>query len=377
MDHRNLKKKGIMGLFLLIVLFSPGCRVTYIFHAAIGQFQLLHGSIPVEEALKHDALSREQKDRLGLVADIKVFGEKRLGLERSRSYETVYLKSRQGPIYYVSACPKDSLRRVTWWFPIVGDMPYLGFFDLERAREEKRGLIKKDLDVIIGMAEAYSTLGWFRDPVTRNLIEGSTRDLVEVNPVTRNLIEGSTRDLVEVILHEMTHTTLYVKGQGPFNEGLANLVGKKGTLLFFKETYGSTHPFTLEARKTIADERIFASFLASLLKKLEALYSSPITYQEKLDQREKIFSGALQDFGRLKNRLQTNRFLFFGCRGLDNAYLMSVGLYHRHFHTFEAILEKKGNSIHDMLTFFKDMTGKNGDMLEMARASLNRESQNR
>ena len=359
MDHWNLKKRGIMGFLLLMVLFSPGCRVTYIFHAAIGQFQLLHGSIPLEEALKHDSLSLEQKDRLSLVAAIKAFGEKRLGLERSHSYETVYLKSRRGPIYYVSACPKDSLRRVTWWFPIVGDMPYLGFFDLERAREKKKGLIKKDLDVIIGMAEAYSTLGWFRDPVTRNLIE------------------GSTWDLVEVILHEMTHTTLYVKGQGPFNEGLANLVGKKGTLLFLKETFGSTHPFTLEARKTIEDERIFSFFLASLLKKLEALYRSPITYQEKLNRREKIFSSALKDFGRLKNRLQTYRFSFFGRRGLDNAYLMSVGLYHRHFHTFEAILEKKGNSIPEMLTFFKDMNGKNGDMLEMARAWLNCESQNR
>jgi len=357
MDYGNSKKKGIIGLLLLILLFSPGCRIIYLFHAATGQFRLLHGAIPVEEALKHDSLSREQKDRLSLVAAIKAFGEKRLALKKSRNYETVYLKSRQGPIYYVSACPKDSLTRVTWWFPIVGDMPYLGFFDLERAREEKWGMIKKDLDVIIGMADAYSTLGWFRDPVTLNLIE------------------GSTEDLVEVILHEMTHTTLYVKGQGPFNEGLANLVGKMGALLFLRQTYGPSHPFTMEAGKSIEDERIFSSFLASLLKKLEALYCSPITYQEKVEQREKLFAGALKDFGRLKNRLQTDRFSFFGSRGLDNAYLMSVGLYHRHFHTFEAILEKKGNSIKEMLAFFKDMVEENGDMLGRAKVWLNCESQ--
>ena len=356
MEQRDFIKKRIIGLLLILFILS-GCRLTYLFHAATGQFRLLHGAIPVEEALKHDSLSREQKDRLNLVSAIKTFGEKRLGLKKSHSYETVYLKSRQGPVYYVSACPKDSLTAVTWWFPIVGNMPYLGFFDVGRAREEKEGLLKKDLDVIIGIADAYSTLGWFRDPVTLNLIQ------------------GSTEDLVEVILHEMTHATLYVQGQGSFNEGLANLVGKLGALLFLKQTYGPTHSFTIEAEKLIEDERIFSSFIASLLKKLEALYRLPITYQEKLEQREKVFSAALKDFGRIKNRLQTDRFSFFGARGLDNAYLMSIGLYHRHFNAFEAILESKGNSISEMLVFFMDMAEEDGDMVERAEAWLTSESQ--
>jgi predicted aminopeptidase len=148
-----------------------------------------------------------------------------------------------------------------------------------------------------------------------------------------------------------------------------------GALLFLKQTYGPRHPFTLGAGKSIEDERIFSFFLASLLKQLEALYRSPITYEEKVDQREKLFSRALKDFGRLKNRLQTDRFLFFGSRRLDNAYLMSLGLYHRHFHTFEAILEQKGNSIKEMLAFFKDMAEANGDMVERAKNWLNCASQ--
>ncbi|MCP4667727.1 MAG: aminopeptidase [Deltaproteobacteria bacterium] len=357
MGYRDIIKKGIIGLLLLMVLFLPGCRLTYLFHAAKGQFRLLYGAIPVEEALQQDALSREQKGRLRLVAGIKAFGEKRLGLKKSRSYETVYLKSSQVPAYCVSACSKDSLTPVTWWFPIVGDMPYLGFFDLIRAREEKKELIKKDLDVIIGMADAYSTLGWFRDPVTLNLIK------------------GSTMELVEIILHEMTHTTLYVKGQASFNEGLANLVGKTGALVFLRQTFGPTHPFTMEARKSIEDERIFSSFLASLLKRLEALYGSSMAYRDKLEQRKKIFSQALQDYQGLKDRFQTDRFLFFGSRGLDNAYLMSVGLYHRHFHAFEAILEKKGHSIKEMLAFLSDMAADDGDMLGRAKAWLDGESQ--
>ena len=122
---------------------------------------------------------------------------------------------------------------VTWWFPVVGNMPYLGFFDLEKARAEKEKWVQKDLDVIIGRADAYSTLGWFQDPVTRNLLQ------------------GSQVDLAETILHEMTHTTLYVKGQGAFNEGLAVLVGKVGTHRFMEKTYGPSHPLTIQAIKEL------------------------------------------------------------------------------------------------------------------------------
>jgi predicted aminopeptidase len=239
-----------------------------------------------------------------------------------------------------------------WWFPVVGNMPYLGFFDLESAREEKKRLLKEDLDVTIGMADAYSTLGWFRDPVTLNLIR------------------GSVVDLVEVILHEMTHTTLYLKGQGEFNEGLANLVGKKGAFRFLKQEYGPSHPWTVEAKGAIEDERIFAAFLASLLEKLNNLYTSAIPYQEKLDQREQVFASALKDFGRLKKGLQTRRFVHFGSGGLNNAYILSVGLYHCHFPLFEEILEQKGNSIKAMLAFFKDLAQEKGDMLARAKERL-------
>jgi predicted aminopeptidase len=231
-------------------------------------------------------------------------------------------------------------------------MPYLGFFDLEKAKAEKEKLINRELDVAMGVADAYSTLGWFRDPVTMNLVE------------------GSTVDLVEIILHEMTHTTLYLKGQGEFNEGLAVLVGKVGAFLFLDTTYGSTHPLTVEAQKSIDDEHIFCSFLNSLLEKLERLYDSPIRYREKLDQRQEIFAISLEDFGRLRNKLQTNRFTRFGNGGLNNAYLLSVGLYHRNFHLFESVLKRQGNSIRETLVFFHDLSREDGDMIERVRELL-------
>ncbi len=341
-----MKNKRSILAVLILILFCSGCDLAYLFHAAAGQFRLLNGSIPIEKALHEASLTQAQETRLRLVARIKDFGEKELGLKKTGNYETVYLSSPLSPIYTVSASPKDRLSQKTWWFPIVGDMPYLGFFDLEGAQEERDRLINEHLDVSLSVADAYSTLGWFKDPVTLNLIE------------------GSTPDLVETILHEMTHTTIYLKGQGTFNEGVAVLVGKVGAFLFFQDVFGPSHPFTEEAKKSIEDERVFSRFLAAFMDKLEQLYNSPITYQEKLARREEVFAGSLEEFKHIRKRFKTNHFVHFGKRPLNNAYILSVGLYHRNFDLFEAVLERNGDSIRAMLLFFKDLGKEKGDVIK-------------
>jgi predicted aminopeptidase len=355
MTNRNVHWDKLAGaaLILSLILFGSECRMACIFHAAEGEYDLLSNSVPVEEGLKDKALSAEQKSRLGLVGPVKLFGEKKLGLKRTENYETVYLKSNQNPAYIISAAPKDRLSLKTWWFPIVGSMPYLGFFDLERARAERAKLIKKDLDVSLGVAGAFSTLGWFKDPVTLSLIE------------------SSTLTLVETILHEMTHTTIYVKGQGYFNEGFANLVGLIGARQFLETQYGPSHPLTIEAQKTIEDERVFSAFISTLMDDLESLYDSPVSYQEKLKEREKIFIHALENFERLKGDLKTNRFIYFGKTGLNNAYLMSIGLYHRYFLLFEAVYNREGQSVKETLKYFQSLAKEKGNIIEKVKILLN------
>ena len=338
-----------ISTLLVLALSTSACRLGYILHAAAGQFRLLNNSVAIEEALKEDSLTPEERTRLRLVAQVKAFGENALGLRETQNYETVYLKSRQPPIYVVAAAPKDRLTMKTWWFPVVGRMPYLGFFDKESARAEREKLQDKDLDVIMTVADAYSTLGWFQDPITLNLLE------------------GSTVDLVETILHEMTHTTLYVKGHGEFNEGLAGLVGKVGAIQFLEKTYGPSDSLTIEAKKNLEDERLFSPFLSSLMQQLEQLYNSPISYQEKLTQREKVFASSIVGFGQLKAQFQTHRFAHFENAKLNNAYLLSIGLYHRHFHLFETVLKEKENSIKETLSFFRQLTKEEVDIFEKMR----------
>jgi len=353
MQTRIRHKTGLLlVLLLLLSLNLSGCRLTYLLHAAAGQAKLLSGAVPMEDGLQDATLSDQKKDRLRLVPHIKAFGERTLGLKETKNYEKIYLASSRPPVYVISACPKDRLAPVTWWFPIVGRMPYLGFFDLETARAEKDKLLAKDLDVSLGAAEAYSTLGWFRDPVTLNMID------------------DSTLDLVETILHEMTHTTLYVKGQGLFNESVAMLVGKIGALLFLEDFYGPGHPLTLEARDSIEDERLFASYIDALLEKLDSLYRTPIPFQTKLKQREKIFSETLDEFRRLRPKLKTDRFTGFGLVPLNNAYLLTIGLYHRHFHLFEELFLEKGHDLKKTLVFLENLAANEGDMIEKMRLEL-------
>jgi predicted aminopeptidase len=305
----------------------------------------------VEDALNNNDLQSDHREHLRLVAKIKDFGENELGLKKTENYETVYLKSRQPPVYIISASPKDRLERIQWWFPVVGNMPYLGFFDLESAKKEGSKLKENDQDISIGIAEAYSTLGWFKDPLTLSLLD------------------KSTVELTEIILHEMTHTTLYVKGQSEFNEGLATLVGKTGTLYFMVKTYGYGHPLTIEAENILLDTRIFSSYLSSLLENLESLYSSNLSYNEKLVEREKIFKKSLEEFVLIRGRLKTDRFKAFGESGLNNAYLMSIGLYNRNFDLFESALAKNGNSITKMIDYLQNTADRGEDMLEIIKIS--------
>jgi predicted aminopeptidase len=307
-------------------------------------------AIPVEEALDKRSLGPREKGHIQLVAQVKTFAVRELGLKETNNYETVYIESNRFPLYTLSASPKDRLDRVTWWFPIVGRVPYLGFFSLDKAQEKGKKLIEKDLDIFIGAADAYSTLGWFQDPLTLNLIT------------------GHTVPLVETIIHEMTHTTLYVKGQTEFNEGLAQIIGKVGAYQFFKSQYGPHHQNTLEAYHAIEDERVFARYLADLFDLLSKAYNASRPYEQKLQERDKIFSHFRERYKIVKTGLKTPQFKGFDRVPLNNAYLLAVGLYHRHFAVFEAVLRSQGYAIPDMLFYFENLAAQEKDILKSVQA---------
>lgn len=335
----------VLSLIMCLLLTVCGCSAGYILHAAKGQFNLLSKSIPIEKALEKRSLGVREREHLRLVPKIKEFARDRLGLSTNGIYTTIYMEARCDTVYILIACPKDSLEPITWWFPVVGKMPYLGFFDLDKVQAKKRELSGQGLETVLAVTEAYSTLGWFDDPLTRNQIQAS---------IPR---------FVETILHELTHATLYLKGQSAFNEGLATLVGKHGALQFLRKEYGALNLFSKLAEDSLHDERIFSAFLDSLLRDLEKLYSSSLSYKRKLKRREKIFLRAKQEFHDLKPSLRTTEFKYFETMELTNASLVAAGLYHRHFALFEEILKANNCSIRKTLRVFQTLARKNNNVL--------------
>ncbi len=346
-------RRGLTALLLGLALLGSGCRLSYLLHAGVGQLELVCGAVPIDEVLARRVLSPQQEDLLRIIPRLKRFAVEDLGLTATRSYQSIHLDFHQDPVYLVSAAPKDRLAPVTWWFPVVGRMPYLGFFDLQQARAEEARLAGRDLDVFLSRARAYSTLGWFRDPVTMNLLH------------------ESPAAFVETLLHEMTHTTLYLKGEPYFNEGFATLVGKVGACLFLSRLHGPSHPAAREARASLADTRAFSAFIDRLMDRLEHLYEAPLGYDEKTARREELFAEARLEFEALGRTLATGTFSGFAALPWNNARILAVGFYHRHFNLLERVLAEKSGDVRVTLSLLRELAaGRPAGLIETVRRWL-------
>jgi predicted aminopeptidase len=347
-------RRGLPG-FWLILLCLPlmgGCSGGYLFQAAVGQYHRIVDSIPLEAALKDPSLGEQEVAHLRMIEPLKQFAVEDLGFAPTESYSTAYLEPRTRFVYTVSASPKDRLSMVTWWFPVVGRVPYLGFFDLAGARAKGKRLSDEGMDVFISRAAAYSTLGWFDDPVTRNMLE------------------EPTVDFIETVLHEMTHATLYLKSQPEFNETLASVVAKHGTILFLEAKYGGHHPWTVEATHGLQDERTFSAFLSGVLDKLEAVYEGSFPYEEKMARRAAVFAEAKRTFELQSDRYVTSRFQPFLHMDLNNASILALGLYHRYFNLLESVLCEHQGSIPETIVFFRKLAETEPDIIKALQSGV-------
>jgi len=261
-------------LALLLLPFLTGC---YILTQAAGQIRMLLDSRNIDELLADPSVPGGTKLKLLRIREIKSFGESELGLSRSANYESFYDTKGRPITYIVSACRKDRFQPHTWWFPIVGEVPYKGFFDREDARAEALGLEAQGFDVALGTAAAYSTLGYFPDPVLSTMLD------------------YPDEQLVALILHELTHGTIYLPGGTDFNEGLASFVGWQGALEFARRRHGiASEQYDRTVRAFASEERRDAK-ARELFKKLDELYRSNLPREETLKLREKIAGGKVNN----------------------------------------------------------------------------------
>ncbi len=305
---------------LLSLTATTGCQITYLLKGAYNQMNILYHREPIEEVLKNPDLSPEDRAKLELTQKARRYSSEKLSLKVGKNYSTfVKLK---GPyvVWALNASPKWKLEHHLWHFPIVGSVPYKGFPDEADAQVEAKDLQNQGFDTFIRGVGAYSTLGWFSDPLLSSMMR------------------YSEEDLVNTIIHESVHTTLYIKSNADFNERLASFIGDKGTEQFYLELEGKNSPHIQSIRDDNEDQKIFSKFISEEIKKLTAFYQTNTS--QDLALREAQFTVIKKRFQeQIRPQLKTKSHVNFDKVPLNNARLLLFKTYIEDLSDFQKLLD--------------------------------------
>lgn len=287
---RSTSSLRLLPSALLLCAASSCLPLRYLRQAAVGQAELRFGGESLEAAMVDPAIPGRVRRVLREVPKIRAFGE-RMGLTPTGNYRRYVDLGRPAVVWVVSGCEELAFRSRGWWFPIVGEVPYLGFFDPEGALELAHDLRKEGLDVDVRTARAYSTLGWFEDPLLSTMIPGDDTALGE---------------LANTFLHESTHATVYVANQTAFNETVASWVGDHLAPLWLTEARGVDG---VETRAYLTAERDHAQRIAAMQRThdaLAALYASELPKIEKRTRKATLIGSLKAELGLSPNRTINN-----------------------------------------------------------------------
>lgn len=252
---RRVLKWVAVSLALLLVVFLLTPLGRYVARAAWEEAFILGRRREIAEMVGDTTVGRAVRERLQLVLDARRYARDVLGLEPRESFTTYSQLKRDTLVLVLSAARRDTLKAHTWWFPVVGRFPYKGFFDFEEARETARRMEDEGYDTYIRPASAFSTLGWFNDPL-----------------LSTTLRQDSLR-LVNTVIHELVHNTFFMKGEVEFNESFANFVGARGAADFFRSRGQPAAAKALE--QEWADDKLLASFWAATAGRIDSVFAIP------------------------------------------------------------------------------------------------------
>lgn len=225
------------------------------------------------------AAPAELKEKLRLAAQARSFALDAMGLPRSESYTSYAALDRPYVTLVVTACPRTSLSPHEWWFPLIGRVPYKGFFAEKDARAEEERLKSRGLDTYVAQAAAYSSLGWRADPL--------------VSP----MLGDSPGRVAETLIHELSHAAFFFKDDADFNESAAEFFGEEGAEEFLRRRFGQASAELSRLQDERRRAQLFDAKVQALHQELAALYASPKPEEEKLRLREEVFARAAKDLG--------------------------------------------------------------------------------
>lgn len=312
------------ALVLLVSAMAGGCaQLGYYTQAVQGHFAMLSEAKPIDHWLADPGVRDDLKTRLKRVREIRAFAAKELALPENGSYTKYADLKRKYVLWNVVATPELSLKPERWCFPVAGCVDYRGYYSREAAQSFADSLSRQHLDVRVTGVPAYSTLGWFNDPVLSTFIE------------------YPEAELARLIFHELAHQVAYAPGDSQFNESFATAVEEIGVMRWL-EARGDD---AMRAQYIAYQERKekFLALLSSYAQQLEENFNRPVSDAEKRQRKAEIFADLQQRYAQMKET-QWGGYAgydrWFGER-MTNAHFALISTYHDLAPAFRAMLSKE------------------------------------
>lgn len=255
----RFKRIILTDLFLLLFIGSAaaqGDMLSYLLSLARGQGKIIWCARPVKKVLADPAVPDSIKTRLKLALEIRRFAFDSLQLTENRNYTTYYDQQNKPLLWVVTACEKYALKPKTWKFPVTGEVSYKGFFSRDAALQEERDLQAQGYDTRIREVNAWSTLGKLRDPILSSMLD------------------DSVGDLANLLIHELSHGTVFIPGNTEESENLASFIGDRGAYLFLASRYGQNSPEYNRYKNEQEDYDMLTRAMLQGANRLDSLYKT-------------------------------------------------------------------------------------------------------
>jgi predicted aminopeptidase len=300
----------------MVVMLSSCRTIGFYSQAAQGQWQILRAARPLPEVIADGKSSAPLKQKLLLIEELRAYAKTTLHLPVDKQFKDYADLKRRYVVWVVFAAPAYSVEAEGWWYPLVGTLHYRGFFTEAAATAEAEKLMAKGLDVHVGGTEAYSTLGWFADPVLNTFLN---RD---------------TADLAELIFHELTHARIFIAGDTEFNEALATAVGGFGVREWLRSKGDKKALQDYEA--SMVKDREIIKLLLSTRAELKTAYA---TATDKAAAKAACFAEMRQRYEGIKQRWTgASPYDRFFAKPMNNARLCTVSTYYDMVPDFERLI---------------------------------------
>ncbi len=330
---------------LILILLSIGFYyrqwLVYGISQLKGQLNIIYNAQPIGEVIENPLTPDSVKTKLLLIHEIKKFAVDSLGLSETNNYETYYDQKGRPALWVLTAAPEFKMEPYKWQYPFLGALSYKGFFQKQRGVYELQLLKKIGLDVDLSTVSAWSTLGWFGDPVMSSMMRKNV---------------GS---LAELIIHEMTHATLYVKGNVTFNENLATFIGEIGAEKYLSEKFIGDSIILTNYINHRNDNRIFSEFVVSSTATLDSLYNDVsfkmLPYSDKLRLKYQKIASIASHISKLPlNNSQKFVWNLKSKKLPDNTWFLSYSDYHALQPEISRVYKDSCNSsIRKLINYYK------------------------